>query len=238
MRVRASRLAEVAGCNRQNISKEIKKQNLVRGDDGLIDLDNHRNKQWLLARGLTPVMFTSMVKAKKPKKRKSIAAPGREGNTNPDDDSRDPGPASVPDDFAALTGLPERLQNMTIRELVMKYGAPMNLKTYVEILAKIMEAQRKDVEIQARRLETIPKDFVTSHVFQYLEVLSSRLFDYPDSFIDAFIAEVQADPKKARIALPEKMRKELGKLIRESKQSIERNLKNLRSKHDNSDDSE
>lgn len=47
-----------------------------------------------------------------------------------------------------LLDIPERLQNMTLAEIVFNYSSIAGLKTYAETLDKIMSAKRKAVEIK------------------------------------------------------------------------------------------
>ncbi len=248
MIVNGSKLAHAAGCTRANVANEFKKGLLTRDAKGKYNTTDPINSAWLRARGVNPENLTSLVGADAEKIRQTHKRNpgGRKGKPKPRDAKPEPPPASEPEppraeilpavaaaDFETLTGLPERLGNLTLRQLAMQYGAQMQLKGYVDILNTLMAAQKKDVEIQERRNILIEKDFVSAHLFQYLDIMHNQLFDWPESAIDDFIAKIKADEKAARLQVPEKMRKDFSRMINEARKNIKRELKKLNSRHNN-----
>src|SRR4030042_3339951 len=110
--------------------------------------------------------------------------------------------------------------NMNIKQLVLKYGGPMQLKNWADILNKLFMSNEKDQKIQERRLELIEKDFVTARIFSFMEVLSNQLFDMPASVIDNLIALIISDKEKSRNTCIEIIKKEISKLIKDCKSNM------------------
>ncbi|MHA2040045.1 MAG: hypothetical protein ACW98X_26850 [Promethearchaeota archaeon] len=140
------------------------------------------------------------------------------------------------DDFATLAGLPAKMLNMTIKQLMIKHGGKMQLKGYADILDKLFSAQKKETQIQAQRLELIARDFVSNHLFSYVEILSNQILNYPSTIVDIIIAQVVSDKKSAQQKIPEMMRKDLSRLIAETKKSLNIKLKELKNNKEDEDD--
>jgi hypothetical protein len=139
------------------------------------------------------------------------------------------------EEFQKLTGLPEKLLNLTLKEAVLKYGSMHNLKMQADILKTIMAVYTSDVNIQAKRKELIPREFVESRIKTSIELERSQLFDYPDAQIDIIISEILADPEEARRKIPENMRRDFSKIFKESQKQISKQLNDLRDKYDRQD---
>lgn len=255
MKLKLIKLAELSKCSRANISQHVKKGNLILDENRNIDTENSINQNWLRSRGIDPKTLKTSVGIQADNIRKSkVKNPnGQEGSAKKKvEPVKTPAISKikkvgkdlilsldVPDqqspilttDFEALTGLPERLSNLTLKQLCLQYGSQMQLKGYVDILNALMSAMKRDVDIQEKRRALIEKDFVSAHLFQFLDVMINQIFDYPESAIDEFIAEIKADEKKARLKIPEKMRKDFSKIINEAKKNINRQIKKLNERH-------
>jgi len=235
MQIKPNQLSKMVGVSRQAISDLIKKGKLIRNEQGLIDFQDEINKNYLISKGVN--LDTGEVvlpKAQKTKAQDDKPEPNSVRKPKLKKESKETPIGVETDDFQALTGLPDYMLNITIRELVMKYGGPHRLKSFVEILDKIMSAQKKDVDVQERRRVLIPKEFAVSYLFQYLDICNNQIFDYPDSVIEQIIAEVMADEKKARLKIPEKIRQDTTKIFKEAKKNIQRALRQLQEKYDDS----
>ena len=108
-------------------------------------------------------------------------------------------------DFEYVMGLPNKLMNARLCDLMENYGSWPGIKNWAETLDKTMSAQKKTVDVQRARGELIERDFVRSHVYDILNVLSNQLFDYADG--DA------------------KMRREVEKIIQHTKRNLIDQLK-------------
>lgn len=140
------------------------------------------------------------------------------------------------DDFENVSGLPEEMMNLNLKQLVRKYGGPMMLKNWVDILNKLMQANERDQKIQEKKLDLIDKDFVTSRLFSYVEVLHNQIFNVPLSISDHIIAMCASDNSNIRIEIVEYLKSEIETLIKDAKKNINNELDNLKHKFDKSDD--
>lgn len=84
-----------------------------------------------------------------------------------------------------------RMLNMTLRELLQNYNGLDGVEKYAKILKDLMAADERAQRIQERRQLQIPKDFVISRLFGYLNQQNSRLLDLPESMADQVIALAQ-----------------------------------------------
>jgi len=141
-------------------------------------------------------------------------------------------------EFENITGLPARMMKLNLKNLVVRYGGPMMLKSWADILVKIMSANEKDQKIQERRLELIQKDFVISRLFMFLETLSSRIFDYTENIPVEIIALVKSGVDDIEIEIKKRMRKDFSILLKDTKENITRELENLKTKYEKSKNDE
>lgn len=149
-------------------------------------------------------------------------------------------------EFENLTGLPSKLMNWPLKEIVLKYGGQMQLDTYSKILSRLMSTALQDQKIQERRLELIEKDFFISGIFSYINILSENLFDLAESQTEIILSFILSELKSLGILKKDdkinlaKSKKEIRdmrlksytKIIKEAKRSINKSLKNLKNKHD------
>jgi ADP-dependent phosphofructokinase/glucokinase len=93
-----------------------------------------------------------------------------------------------------------------------------------------MSAEREQ-RIQERDLTLIPKDFVMSRLFPFLEGLIKRIIEYPDSAVDRIIALAITESETTRIDIVETMIAGLSHIVNNSKDLIITELNSLKSKY-------
>lgn len=248
MKITQIELSKILNCSRANISQQVSQNKLILGPDKLIDTEEPLNTAWLRSRMINPLTLKKDVNVVSENQRKArVKNPhGHEGKSKKIDEIKiiesssdllpeskiiQEQPINLKDDFDTLTGMPKKILDLTIRQAVLKYGTEPYMKAYVDILNTLFSAMKKDVDIQEKRRALIEKDFVSAHLFQFLDVMINQIFDYPESAIDEFIAEIKADEKKARLKIPEKMRKDFSKIVNEAKKNITRQIKKLNERH-------
>lgn len=236
MEIRATKIANYFGLSKPAITNATKKGKLRKNEKGLYDLNNDTNQKWLISKGFDFNNVNDLITGskkfekikEKPKQDLEIIIEKEsileKTNINSENIENK--------DFETLSGIPEKYANMTIKELVLLHGGPLGLKIYVEILDKIFSANKKDVEIQERRRVLIEKDFVVNHLFTYIDVFMSKIFDYPESVIEKEIAEIKTDEDKARIEIPKMHRDNFSKIAKEIRKKIKEQLKNLEKKYE------
>ena len=242
MLVNGTEFAELARCSRQNVYKLVREKKLRRENTGKYDTEDRLNKNYLIGRGVTARDIQYFFKDKynmrmnkKPKKKKAPVK--KEEIKEIETKVLSKSEKEMPDDeFENITNLPAKMMNMTMKQLVMRYGGQMMLDKWATILNKLMQASERDQKIQEKRLDLIEKDFCVSKLFLYLETLSKLLFDYPESCIDNIIAEIKSNKKNVRNIIVDDMRKGIGLLIEQTKKNIDRELDNLTPKYKDIDD--
>lgn len=228
MKVRGADLAKYLGKTNSLISTNVKRGNLVRDEKKLFDLDDPKNKDWCIRKGIdiSKLKDASTFEVKTEKKTIAKKKPVQ---------SQKKEPVKIPEfeenisdsEFEDLSGLPAKMRNLTIDQLVVRYGGPMQLKGYVEILAKILTAQKADVSIQEKRKELIPKSLV-DYLKEYINTLHNQLYDYADGCASDIIAISVSDKKLAKQKIPEMLRKDFSKLQKETTRRIDGELRNLK----------
>ena len=250
--------------NRQGIYNAVRRGQLDANSSNLIDTLNQKNSDWLRAHGVSQQMidqYLSEIQNQEEQKQKikeesnqntNIQKPKQTNKTVVDserilkiekvihkNDIENDVSKSVDDvDFENITGLPAKLMDLNIKELVMRYGGPLMLDSFSKILQRLMTSHEKDQKMQERRLDLIEKDFVISNVFSYLSNLSESLFDLAESQTDVIIAAVKSDEKKARGQIRDMRLKSYSKIIKEAQKQINNSIKQLKSKHDKTEISE
>jgi hypothetical protein len=213
MEVKQGTFATMCGVSRAAVCTKIKNKTLIVNSAGMLDTDNPVNRAYL--------------DKKQGQRRSADFGLGIEHT----------GAAAKPVDYSEMsqTGTAGEMLNMTIRELVSKYGSMANVEKYVKILRDLTAADEKDQRIQERRLIQIPKDFVQSSVTSLLETLMNKLLDLPERIADQAIAFVQADVDTARQKIILLLNDDISAAIADSKNQINNKIQNMKGKYSQED---
>jgi hypothetical protein len=213
--------ARICGVAPSVISRKITNKTLIRNAAGMIDTENPVNSRYANKRRLkSNNKALDSVDATEEKK-----------------------PIPAPVDFTHLTdheiseyaGLPQRLLGLTLRELVIRFKGMPGMQEYVKMLKDLTAADERDQKVRERRLQLIEKDFVISHLIQFLDALMRQLFEYPKSAVDEIIALVQAQGEAAKVDVTQKMEAGISKIIKNSKEELIKTLSGLRAKYQDGD---
>ena len=136
-----------------------------------------------------------------------------------------------------LSGLPEYMLGLTIRELVVRYNGIVNLQGYVKTLKELMIAAEKDQRIKERQQAKIDKDFVQSKLFGYVDNVMNQLLDYPLGTVDQIIAFVKSlsDDESLKPKLSAFIQDGIESIICGSKDAIMKELNALKGKYSEAD---
>jgi hypothetical protein len=222
MEVKAAELARMAGVTRQSIYSKIKNHTLAVNAAGLLDTDNALNSQYLANQRRRQARLAPA---------QATAPPG--GDAQPGGIVSPAPPPIIRNDIeaAADAGIPQELLALPLRELVIKYNGLYNLERHAKILRDLTMSNEKDQRIRERGLKLIEKDFVTSRLFQFLDVLMRQLLEYPDSAVDDLIAKVQSHGLDARADITQALKEGLGRVIAGAKEEVIRELDTLKGKY-------
>jgi hypothetical protein len=225
MKLKPADFAREAGVTRQAVGAKIKSNTLIIDPAGFLDTENPVNSAYISARSRSG--------------RRAAPGPAPASPANPA--TPGPVPPSPPpihqgfDISAAAGGIPAELLSLTLREIVLKYNGLYNLEKHAKILRDLTMASEKDQRIQERSLKLIDKDFVTSRLFQYVDVLMKQLIEYPEAAVDSIVAKVLSDGPDARADIIISMRDALGRIIAGAKEQIIKELNGLKGKYNGMD---
>ncbi len=220
MEVKPAEFARMAGVSRASISGKISKKTLAVNAAGLLDTENPLNAAYL----------------SKHKQKQAMAADAAYIQTNTEKSFT--GETSIPsgniNDFALaqVAGVPAReLLNMTLREIVLKYPGLDKIERYSKILKDVTMSAEREQRINERSLTTIPKDFVISRLFNFIDSIAKQIIEYPESSVDRIIALANAENETTRIDIVETMTAGLSHIIVGAKDSIIAELNGLKNKY-------
>jgi hypothetical protein len=208
------------GLEPSTVSKAVKRGALQKNTAGLIDDENTLNKVFLAKHRLK---FTNEALADDGKNAERVV---KQIDFSAIDE----------DGVAKHAGLPRKLLNMTIRELVIKFKGLDGLERYIKMLRDLAAADEKDQKTQERRLQLVEKDFIIARVIQFLEVLMRQLLEWPDGAVDGIIATVQSEGAAARRDVVHLMEKGITEIIKDAKGQVAKEINSLRAKYQDNDD--
>ncbi len=141
-------------------------------------------------------------------------------------------------DFEDTTGLPSKVMDLTIEQLIRKHGSLPGLKDWAEVLAKLKRSEKMDLEIAQRRNQLIEKDFVTANDFKYLNLFMKSIFDLANSQTTQIINLVQSDIEKARVEIPKLRIAAYSKSAKRAKKQIKSSYDRLRKKYEQKEETD
>jgi hypothetical protein len=251
MLISGASFAKLANCKRQNIYKLVREEKLIKHDSGKYDLTNEINQKYLLSKGLKISDIEQFVsqQTKKPKKteKKSTKKPVKpekkavipvkvETDILPkkeefQTETGDAFPDLDNESFEDITGLPSKMMELTMFELVKKYGGMHRLEKWANVTAKFMTAQKNEVAIQKDRLKLIEKDFTISQVFKFVDEFINKIFDSIDSQNEIIYSLAKSEKSEAKLKIKKMMLDNYSKLAKDAKQIITNNLSKMKDKY-------
>lgn len=225
MEVTQAEFARMADVSRASISGKIKNKTLIINAAAMLDTDNPVNAAYLSKHRQKQAEAAAVTQIKSGDV-KSFTGETFSGSGPP--------PGARPDDSALMqfAGITAReMLNMTLRELVYNFPGIEKIERYSKILKEMTMSAEREQRIQERGLTLIPKDFVLSRVFGFLEDLIKRVIEYPESAVDRIIALANSDSETIRIDIVETMIEGLSQIISNSKILVIEELNGLKSKY-------
>lgn len=208
MEVTQAEFARMAGVSRPAVCGKIKNHTLIINSAGMLDTDNPVNRSYLNKKQ-TEVQTVAASFVSTSSSRTSVA--------KSDNVAKD-------------------MLDMTLREIVQTYGDMAGVERYVKVLKDLTTADEKTQRLQERRLVQIPRDFVCGKIFGFLNSLTNKILDVPESIADQMIALVQSDPDNCRQKIVNYTRDVLSRAIGGSKEKIIDELNGLKGKYEDQDE--
>jgi hypothetical protein len=221
MKLKPADFAREAGVSRQAISTKIKNNTLMVDPAGYLDTDNPINSSYISdpdrsrrrAANSAPAIIT--------------APPGQAAAGPPV-----PPPGLKDDtDIAAAAGVAAEMLTLTIRELVIGHAGVQGVERYARTLRDLTATVEREQRTNERGQKLIDKDFVTSRLFTFVDVVCKQIIEYPESVADAIIAMILSEGPESRPSLVSMMQEALGRIIAGSKSQIIKELAGLKGKY-------
>lgn len=115
----------------------------------------------------------------------------------------------------------EHLEDLTIREVVMRFGSVDGFKRFVDALKSISEFKYKELRAKQQRGALIERTKVAGIVFPMIDVAFSRLVsDVPDSVSKLVMARVQSGGSETLIDIQKMIRDANSRVMKNVKQSV------------------
>ena len=158
-------------------------------------------------------------------KRQAVKAPipkptGQHGKTKYTPSQTNPGNYNTEITF-------EEIENLTIKQVVERYGGIVGFKNYVDALDKMAAWKIKEQKYNERRKELIEKNPVAMALFSIINIAFKRILEYPDTVTDQLIAIAKGDKKTARIDAIDLQTQTLSKILKSVKREVVRDLKGI-----------
>jgi hypothetical protein len=217
-----SELARWAGVTRAATSKACKLGGPLYDatDAGGVDPAHPLVRQWLSSHGVdelpAPKPTTPGPTPRKRAPRKPKAA-------------RDPTPAPDIPEPPRDTPTPvmpyelKDLENMTVRDVVMRFGSVDGFKRFVDSLKSIAEYKHRELRVRQQRGDLVEREKVVGLVFPLIEVAFARLVsDVPDSVSKIVVARCEAGGPETTADVVQLIRDANSRVLKNMKQSAER----------------
>lgn len=117
----------------------------------------------------------------------------------------------------------EDLENLTVREVMIRYGSIDGFKRFVESLKNIAEYKFREMRVQLQRGELIERDAVSGQIFPLIDVAFSRLVsDVPDTLSKLVVARVESGGPGTTKDVQQMIREANSRVLKNVKTSIEK----------------
>lgn len=205
-------LARLAGVSRAAVTKAAQGALADAVTDGKIDISHPVVVEWLTSKATAPEPVE--IRKASPRPAATIKQPAN--NTTTPTVSHKPS--------LELTGAGydvTQLENLTIREVVMRYGSVEGFKRFVESLKSIAEYNFRELKIKTQRGELIQRDLVVGALLPLVDVAYQRLVsDVPAAIIQQVVARLESGGVDAVLDCEKIIRDAISKVLKSTKESI------------------
>lgn len=113
------------------------------------------------------------------------------------------------------------LENLTIKQVVMRYGSVDGFKRFVESLKAIADYNFRDLKIKTQRGELIRRDLVESVLLPLVDVAYQRLVsDIPAAIVQQVISRLESGGSEAVLDCEKIIREAISKVLKSTKETI------------------
>lgn len=210
-------LARWAGVSRQAVTKACKPGAPLydaTGGKG-VDVEHPLVREWLSVHGLHELPEDGASAAQTKNTGKKTA---RAKTTQPQK-----APPRAQTQTAPLPHELKELEDLTVREVVMRYGSVDGFKRFVDSLKNIAEYKHRELRVKQQRGDLIERDKVAGIVFPVIDVAFSRLVsDVPESVSKLIVARVESGGPETTSDVQQLIRDANSRVLKNLKQSASR----------------
>jgi len=120
------------------------------------------------------------------------------------------------------------LEQLTVQQVVARYGSSAKFKTYVDALKSLADYKNKELLTRTRRMELIEKATTASTLFSIVDLAFRRLVtDIPDGMVQQVIARVQSGGGHLEKDVRALIQEPISKVLKDAKTEITKKLKEV-----------
>jgi hypothetical protein len=117
----------------------------------------------------------------------------------------------------------EDFENLTVRQVVMKYGTVEGLRGYVDVLKTIADYKHRELRVKQQRGELIAREKVAGVVFPIIDSAFSQLVsDVPEALSSLIVARCEAGGSDTLGDIVQLIRKANGRVLKNLKEGAQR----------------
>jgi len=193
--VSRSELARLAGVSPAAVSKACKKGLAEAVVGKRVDLDSPLVTEYLRKKGVDPTSLGHF--AATGPSGKTSRSPSEDDPAEEADSPGEPGPDDKPPPAPAPPASPESIEaiaDLTVREVVERFGTDASLVNYVNALKVIEQTRWQRIKNEREEGRLIPKEYVKTHVLAVIDGANrGLLIDAPKTLARRLYAAAKAD---------------------------------------------
>jgi len=185
-------LSRLAGVSRMAVTKAAKGALADAVVDKKINVAHPLVIEWLSSKDVTEIPTASEPAPKPTAKKKAKKKTAAKSKPVP---KPKPAAATKPNQVPITVGGYDidGLEDLTLREIVMRYGSIDGFKRYVESLKSISDFNLRDMKMKTHRGELVQRDLVVGTLIPLIDVAYQRLVsDVPAAITQQIIARVES----------------------------------------------
>lgn len=129
----------------------------------------------------------------------------------------------------------EEIENLTLKQIVERYGGISGFKIYAETLDKMATWKNREMKYQKDRNKLVEKDILGRSLFSIIDLAFKQIVsEYPGSITDQLIAIAKGDRETARIDVVALQEKALSRIMKGIKAEVVKGLKSDNPESENS----
>ncbi len=119
----------------------------------------------------------------------------------------------------------DEIENLTIKQVVEKYGGILGFKNYVDVMDKMAAWKNREQKYQKDRKKLVELNPVAQSLFSIINIAFKRILEYPPTVTDQLFAMALSGKKTARIDALTLQEQTLSKILKSVKKEALKGIK-------------